>query len=439
VITPFLLLLLLIGTTPATAFFDGPVAHAAVGLAAAAAVGMVAVEMRPAEGSHLARVLRPWALPAAVPALWMAVQASPMPLADFAHPIWESAAAALDLPVVGAISIDPGITLSALGRYLCAVAIVFVATAVAVDRGRAEWMLIGLAGLTTIMAAVLGAAEVFRFAVPGSTQGVGVSLRALCALGVILSAAAAVYVVERFGIQPRRTGPAKATHAAALLVPILAFSVCAFAVARSSPQIVFATGCGVAVLALIGVARQLGVGPRFALGIAAAALCAALAVSLSGYGHGDPFVRFASAGRSAAADRMIEDSEVLGSGAGTFSALRPIYGTARDVGADTTPPTAAAAIVIELGRPMWVVLALIAFAGAAVLLRRALQRGRDWVYPAVGAGCIVLMSIEAFTDATLFNGAVATVAAAIIGLGLAQSVSRSNETTPEPDAPGEPN
>jgi len=439
VITPFLLLLLLIGVTPVSVFFDGAVAHAAVGLAAAVAVAMVAVEMQPAEGTHLGRVLRPWAVPAAVPALWMAVQASPIPLADFAHPIWESAAAALDLPIVGAISIDPGVTLSALGRYLGAIAVVFVAAAVAVDRRRAERFLIALAGLTTVMAAALGAAEAFRFAVPGPTQGVGVSLRALCALGVIVSAAVVVYVVERFGIQRRHTGPAKATHAATLVAPILAFSICAFAVARSSPQIAFATGCGFAVLALIGVARQLGVGPRFALGIAAATLCAALAVSLSGYGHGDPFVRFASAGRSAAADRMIEDSEVLGSGAGTFTALRPIYGTAKDVGADATPPTAAAAIVIELGRPMWFVMALIAFAGAAVLLRRALQRGRDWVYPAAGAGCIVLMSIETFTDTTLFNGAVATVAAAIVGLGLAQSVSRSSETPPVSDADGQPN
>jgi hypothetical protein len=435
--TPFLLLLVLIAATPVTVVFDGPVAHAGVGLIAAVAVGIVAFDMRPVEGGHLSRVVRPWALAVAIPALWMAVQASPMPFADFAHPIWESAAAALDLPVIGAISIDPGVTLSALGRYLGLIAVVFVATAVAIDRRRAEWMLIALAGLTTLLAAALGAAEVLRLAVPGVTAGAVVALRALCALGVMISAAAAIYVFERFGTQRRRTGPAKATHAAALIAPILAFTICGFAVARSSsPQIVFATGCGVAVLALITIARQLGVGPRVALAAAAAALVVALWVSLSGYGHGGALLRFASTGPSPAAERMMADSEILGSGAGTFSALRPIYGTAKDTAADPDPPTAAAAIVIELGRPMWAVMVLIAFAGAAALLRGALQRGRDWIYPALGAGCIVLMTIETFTDATLFNGAVATVAAAVIGLGLGQSVSRSIEMTQQ--AVGEP-
>ncbi len=409
-------------------FFDGPVAHAGAGLIAALAVGMVAYDLRPGEGTHLGKLVRPWALPACVPALWMALQASPMPIADFAHPIWEAAGAALNMPVVGAISIDPGITLAGLGRYLSIIAVVFVAAAVAVDRRRAEWLLVGLSGLTGLLALGLVVAELLRFGSSPTSQGAVISLRALCAVGVVVSAAAAVYVLEQFGAQRRGGGPGTAMHAAVMLAPMVAFFICCFSIARSSsPQAVFATSCGIAVFVLIVIARRLGFGPRPALAVSAAALFVAVSVSLSGYGHGDPFLRFASAGRAPAAERMMEDSEILGSGAGTFAALRPIYGTAKDVSADPAPPTAAAAMVIELGRPMWVVIILLAAAGAAALLRGALARGRDWVYPAAGAGCIVLLTIESFTDATLFNGAVATMAAAVTGLGLGQSVTRTVE------------
>jgi hypothetical protein len=104
-------------------------------------------------------LVRPWAPVAALPALWMAIQALPMPLSSLAHPVWTSAAAALNVPIMGAISIDPGMTLIGLGRYLFAVGIIFVTTAVAIDRRRAEATLFVLAGVTTVLSALLVAAE----------------------------------------------------------------------------------------------------------------------------------------------------------------------------------------------------------------------------------------------------------------------------------------
>ena len=58
---------------------------------------------------------------------------------------------------------------------------------------------------------------------------------------------------------------------------------------------------------------------------------------------------------------------------------------------------------------------------AAVMLRGALRRGRDSFYPALGAGCLVALLIRGFADASIFAQAVSIIAAATVGLALAQS------------------
>jgi hypothetical protein len=60
-----------------------------------------------------------------------------------------------------------------------------------------------------------------------------------------------------------------------------------------------------------------------------------------------------------------------------------------------------------------------------MLLRGALQRGRDSFYPAAGAGCIIVLTLEAFCDASLFGTTVLICAAAALGLGIAQHLSRT--------------
>jgi hypothetical protein len=103
----------------------------------------------------------------------------------------------------------------------------------------------------------------------------------------------------------------------------------------------------------------------------------------------------------------------------------PIYGTVADIASGATAPTAAAAGAIELGRPMWVLLVVIAIAIAGALLGAALRRGRDWCYPGAAASCIIALVLESFVDLTLFATAIMVITSAAIGLGLAQSVGRS--------------
>ena len=158
-----LFLILLIVATPALIVFDGPIVHGLVTAAAAVSVAIVALRIRPGEAGFLATVIRPVAIVAVVPAVWMLIQVLPLKTIGLANPIWESAAAALGRPLAGSISIDPGDTLVSLARYLSAAAIAFVAAAVAVDRRRAEWILIALTAATTLIALMVLAADLGGF------------------------------------------------------------------------------------------------------------------------------------------------------------------------------------------------------------------------------------------------------------------------------------
>jgi len=121
---------------------------------------------------------------------------------------------------------------------------------------------------------------------------------------------------------------------------------------------------------------------------------------------------------------MLADAPWTGTGAGTFAALAPIY-RAADAAASAAAPTAAAAIAVELGRPLLWIMALAALGAVAALLRGALARGRDSFYPAAGAALMVTLLLRAFGDAGVLTTPVAIVAAGALGLAAAQSRSRT--------------
>ena len=143
-------LVALIGGSPAILLVGGLVMHALVAGIVAIALVIVARSLRPGETEFLVSRTRPLAFAAAVPALWVLIQILPLNL--FVHPIWISAAQALGRPVAGAISIDPGASVIALGQYLSMAAVTFLSAAVAVDRQRAQWLLFALAGACTAIA-----------------------------------------------------------------------------------------------------------------------------------------------------------------------------------------------------------------------------------------------------------------------------------------------
>ena len=120
---------------------------------------------------------------------------------------------------------------------------------------------------------------------------------------------------------------------------------------------------------------------------------------------------------------MLADAPLVGTGAGTFAALLPVYRETIDDSSQVAPTTAAT-MAIELGAPMFWLIATVTVAAIVVLFRASLRRGRDSFYPAMGAGCLVTLLLLAFSNGGLLVTATSLIAAVAIGLALAQSKSR---------------
>jgi hypothetical protein len=122
---------------------------------------------------------------------------------------------------------------------------------------------------------------------------------------------------------------------------------------------------------------------------------------------------------------VLEDAPLAGAGAGTFAALARIYREMNDPPSESVASTAAATFAIELGRPMlWLIVAATGVS-ILVLLRASLHRGRDSFYPAMGGSCLLALLLLAFINDGLFGGATALIVAAVLGLAIAQSKSRT--------------
>jgi hypothetical protein len=434
--TAYLLLLGLIGISPALLVVDGPMIHALLVAYAAVAVALVGALIRPGEAGHLASVIRPIAIIAAILAVWLMVQMIPLPIKSWAHPIWAGAETALGTPIASGITIDPGATLVAICRYFSAIAILFVATAVTIDRMRAERVLFWLVGATTLAAVVqiIHGLVAFEFLDKVTDAGIRASTTGLCALGVIMAATAAVRAIERYETRRTETDVSFTEFAIALSLALVAFAICFLSLAIFSvAPVTFAAASGLATLAILMVIRRLGFGVWVGDTIAAMAIGVAITIAISiaetRAGSGDTTLRYASRSQSSLisiTQRIIEDTGWPGTGAGTFELLVPIYRDSSSVTVGMSAPTTAAQIAIELGRPALWAIVIMTIVVLFLLLRGALQRGRDSFYPAAGVGCIVVLILEAFCDASLFSTTVVICAVAALGLGLAQRVSRTS-------------
>ncbi len=423
-----LIVVTLICACPFILLMDGAVIHGVVAGLATAGIAIVAHAMRPGETQFLISVIRPGAALAAVPAAWIVFQA--LPLRAFAHPIWASAAAALGYPLAGSISIDLGASVMALGLYLSIVAIALLSAAVAVDRQRASWILFTLMAATALIALIL-----LFHDLAGLTflNGVGASSERAqavdcTAIGTIVAAAVGIRTLERY--ENRRADASQASLLWPFAASCAALVICATSLAVSSTGVtMIAAGYGLGALIAVAIIRRLGLGPWgiAAIAVPAIGLVALLIASEPGLRTKGVTLAFAAPSVPApisASQRILDDTTWVGSGAGTFAAIMPIY---RDIDdpETSTAPTAAAALSIELGRPMfWSIVVVIVGAGV-ILLRASLQRGRDSFYPAAGAGCLISLLLLAFMNAGILGTATAVIAAAVLGLALAQRKSRT--------------
>jgi hypothetical protein len=401
-----------LGTTFTTALISALLATAITGMAFILPSALLA---------DLSRVLRPGLLVALlVPCLWMLLQVAPMPRASNA--IWSSASSALDLPIAGAITVDIGATLLSLTQYCAVVAAGIVVAAVAVDRRLARIAFNLLTTITALLAAYQIVSDLAyvgllnRAAMRNDTGAV-----TLAVIGVVLSCAAAIQQRELLSGNARQrnrrqaiTGLIGAT--AALLTCITAILI------QTDTALLLAALFGAAIPISIFAVRSWLLGPWGKAGIVTLFIVAIFGsfVAIPIKRDTDPTIALKVESRQPAAERMLTDVPFLGSGAGSFTALVPIY---RNIDERTSrePATAAAAITIDMGRTFFWGSLLLLLGGALVLCGGSLSRGRDYIYAGAGAGIIVAISIVVFINRELLGLTVALLAAAAGGLACAQS------------------
>jgi len=428
----FVLLACLIAIAPELLFVEGTIIDALIVGIVAAAITIVARTVHADELRRLARLVRPISVIALVPGIWMLLQISPIPGRWFAHPVWLSAASALGKPIAGVITIDVGATLLCFGRYLCFLGIVIIATAVALERQRAAFILFLLAGVSALVAAALMSSD-FGFLRLASLELSSKRPEALVivVLGLILSGAAVIRAYERHDARQPKTSASRITLAATIPLSTLAFVIClAVLIINSDGVLLVAALFGTGTLLAIAIIRRLRLGWWGQSGAIAITLLGMIGfvATRPGIAELKPTLVLSTQAHHSleAAERMLSDAPWTGTGAGTFAALLPIY---RDrIGAEfsSSAPTMAASVAIEMGQPILWFLVVTALIYATVLFRAALRRSRDFFYASAGAGCLVTLVILSFSNAGDFGPAVSILAGVTFGLALAQRKKRQD-------------
>jgi len=429
----FGLLIAGIGLSPLLLISDSAIVQGFLSAYIAITLLITLISIPPGEAVFSGRILRPAAGLAVIPLIWMVLQVLPLPFSGIEHPIWESARTTLAESLWGSITIDPGMTLVVIARYMAALGICVVASALCVDRQRAEILLLALAGVTTLLAllAIVHNAGGFVFLGELSSVGPRASIAASSVLGVSLTAACMLLALERYETRHGKRDFSFRYFFCIGVGTCIGFLLCWMNILLfASAPVMTAAFCGFGTFLLIVCFRRIGLGVRAGLCLTAAAAIIPLSVIIPGIWTNKTnlsilFAAEAPATLTALTQRILNDTSWLGSGAGTFQALLSIYRDPESAGLTSDAPTFAASLLIGMGPvALWLAVAgaLIAFSW---LLKGALSRGRDSFFVAAAASCTLSLLIEAFVDGGLSTTIVVVIAASVLGLGIAQRTSRT--------------
>jgi hypothetical protein len=411
----FRFLLILIVVVPGLAWVNNPLVEYGVILFTAVIFAAVGIAASSVDIVDAAEICRRFIFVATLPLAWMIIQAFPNPIGPASHPIWGSAATALQQSLLGHITIDIASTIRSIFRFVANVALVVATLILTRDRRRAEVVL-----LVLCLAAVLAAIQLIfnRLVLPESVEPAGSF--ALSGLGILLTLSASFALQSR--VRREKRGGAHV-----LIFCLAGLVVCLLALFSTNLLNSIVTSLGAAMIFLIVVIRALNLSLWTVRSLCFSFVVATLLVGAFVYEH-----RFsASAGPWPTAiilrdgeivQRMIADVGWFGSGAGTFWSLAKIY---QEFDRSLDPVASAVKIAVELGWPAAVVLMCSVVYLIVFLFRGALSRGRDYLFPAAASACIIYLLFDAFFDPNLLSPAVLIFADVILGFGLAQSVGQN--------------
>jgi len=402
----------LLASVPALLYFPGIVADGGVAVIIALALIVAAATELSSQQRRLSRLVSPVLIAGLASAyLVLFLQIAPMPGGPLMNPIWNSAASALGEKPAGYVTIDTGMTLLAICRLTCMVAVALLAALLGQYRPCAERLLSTLAVITTLVSlerllSLFWQPGYFKF-LPTAAMG---AAEFISMFGVVIAVGVMIRGYERLrGARAKTRAPGPLVGSETLVGLALCLVNLGGVACSGEPASSFAALFGAGLVVAILVIRKGRLSPWGQAGTTAV-----LALGLAA------FVAFMP-GRiePEAVTRMIEDARALGVGAGTLTALAPVYGEASVAALPDIP--VAATVAIEMGRPFLWLIALIAAVWAALLSRAALKRGRDYIYPAAGAGCIAVFLISALSNSGGLALAPSLILSVVLGLAIAQS------------------
>jgi hypothetical protein len=351
------------------------------------------------------------------PLTWMLVQLAPTPLGWFSHPVWASTSSALNTPITGSISVDTGATLLAVASYCAVLAIAFTVAALSLDRRAAAKILYLLTAVAGMVAATQIARDLGnpRWLDPAHGE-VGSVL--IAAIGIVVSCSLLIRLHGQ--LSRKRVSVHGATIA--IIGPTAGLILCTLSLLISGDGVgLFAAFFGAGVPVSMFVIRSWSLriwGKLGVLATAAMALVGFLAVMPIKIDT-DPALAL-SYDQLPAAELMLSNAPLLGTGAGSLQEILPIY---RDLNAAASPPsvTAAAEIAGEMGKSfLWLLVGALAIA-TAVLIRAASRRRRDYVYAAGGAGILLASSLLVFIHSNVLGLPASLLSGVALGLVWAQA------------------
>ena len=366
------------------------------------------------EAAHLRQTLRPLAI--CLPPLgWLVLQLLPLPFG--ANPVWESAAAALPGGAWGHITIDVSATWFSLLSVLLAALIATAVAAQTTDRVRAENALLGL----TAAAFVLPAISVALSLETEVSSVAKISALECLSIGALLVMACVILAYERF--ETRQAGDTRArSRIRAIAVAGGVVILCCLATAELVGGAAALLACLASLLtfASLVAARRFGWGMWFVFATLALVGLGFVFVTLQASGVSGSQV----AGLGDMGQQLRRNAPWLGSGGGTATILSALYETLSDP-APYVVANITEKLLIELGGPACVALLVLLGWLEIVLVRDALRRGRDSVYPMLGASLVPGVLIMSSTSLGLFGSKAVALAAGMMGLALSQRQSRS--------------
>ena len=415
----FTLFTLLIALFPVLTIQDGLPAQSLFAAFAALIIAAAGVAARAADAQFAAQVTRRLGLAAAIPVAWMVIQLLPMP-SQLSHTVWVNGNEVLDQKAWGHISVDLGKTLEALVFYLANIALILASILLARDYQRAGRLLIILSAVTFLTVLALLTDRVFHlFALSAyPQQGLG----AASALGLVLSLAVGALGLER-GAQAKRSSRTFLFASAGGII------ICTAGLAAAANiNLAVVAAFGAVTFLSIQLARSLQLNSWTIAVLLATLLAAATMIVIWRFDPDRPLsllLNFATSTPTnslAVAQRLLGDTGWFGAGAGTYTVLLPIY---QDFGeAAVQLPSSAAVLVVVLGLPAVLIAVGIGLWLIVRLYGGALARGRDSFYAAAAASGTLILLGEAFCDTSLLQAGIAGTGSVLIGIGLAQSVSR---------------